>query len=76
MGDNKQLPQIVLQRKKKGQLLKQVDLENRTIESGPLGETRLILNIALDFQEQFPGLSWDDAGKMAIGYYQRVHVGR
>ncbi|RCW75201.1 hypothetical protein DET61_101196 [Marinobacter nauticus] len=71
---DQQLSLAVTQRKNKGQLLKQYDREQKMIDSGPLGVKRLVANIAIDFQEQIPGLSWDDAFKMALGYCQRTHA--
>jgi hypothetical protein len=67
------LPLKVSQRKRKGKILKQIDRDLQVIGSGPLGAKRLIINIAIDFQESDPSLSWEDAGKMACGYFQRLH---
>lgn len=73
-NSDKQLSLAATQRKNKGQVLKRYDHERKVINSGPLGDKRLVVNIAIDFQEQIPGLSWDDALKMALGYCQRTHV--
>ncbi|ODQ00620.1 hypothetical protein [Salinivibrio sp. SS2] len=73
MDNHNNFPQPIDRRKRKGQALKQIDRDLRTIDSGRLGSQRLVINIALDFQEEFPNLSWDDAIKMAIGYYQRIY---
>lgn len=61
------------QRKLKGRVLKQIDADLQILGSGSLGVKRLILNIAIDFQESDPALSWDDAGRMAYGYFKRVY---
>lgn len=68
-----QLSLAAIQRKNKGRLLKQYEQERKVKESGPLGNKRLVMNIAIDFQEQSPNLAWDDAFKMALGYCQRTH---
>lgn len=72
-SSGQQLSFAAAQRKSKGQVLKQYDRERKVIDSGPRGTQRLLVNIAIDFQEQIPGLSWDDALKMALGYCQRIH---
>lgn len=67
------LSPVSAQRKQKGRILKQIDSDLQMLGSGSLGVKRLILNIAIDFQESDPGLSWDDAGRMAYGYFKRVY---
>jgi len=61
------------QRKQKGRVLTRYDSEQKTLHSGPLGSRRLLMNIALDFQEKYPGLPWDDCLRLAFGYCDRVH---
>lgn len=59
--------------KQKGRVLSNFDQEQRTLNSGTHGAKRLVMNIALDFQEKYPELSWDDALKLACGYCDRTH---
>ncbi|CQH23726.1 TPA: hypothetical protein ACPZMO_001451 [Yersinia enterocolitica] len=60
-------------RKIKGRNLARLDNEQKMLSSGPLGEQRLILNIALDFMEKHPHMSWNEACFAAGAYYDRTH---
>lgn len=55
-------------RKQKGRSLARIDHDLKTINSGPLGIKRLVVNKAIDLQETYPELSDNDAHKMALGY--------
>ncbi|MCK9398326.1 MAG: hypothetical protein M0Q44_22415 [Methylobacter sp.] len=54
------------QKQHKGKLLKRADEDLKILNSGPLGPKRLLLNRILDLQEKIPGLTDEDAQKMAF----------
>ncbi|MBP2872643.1 MULTISPECIES: hypothetical protein [Pseudomonas] len=60
-------------RKKKGRALARLDREQKMLESGPLGAERLLLNIAVDYMESHPNMSWDQALFAARAYLNRAH---
>lgn len=60
-------------RKLKGRALVRLDSEQKMLGSGPLGAERLILNIALDYMERHPNMSWDQAVFAAQAYFDRAH---
>lgn len=60
-------------RKLKGRSLTRIDREQKMLASGPLGAERLVLNIALDFMERHPGMSWSQAVFAAQAYCDRTH---
>lgn len=60
-------------RKLKGRTLARIDREQKVLASGPLGAERLILNVALDFMESHPGMSWSQAIFAAQAYCDRAH---
>lgn len=60
-------------RKLKGQTLSRFDREQKMLASGPLGAERLIMNIALDFMEKHPNMSWPEAIFAAQAYCDRTH---
>lgn len=60
-------------RKLKGQTLSRFDSEQKMLSSGPLGTERLIMNIALDFMEKHPHMSWPQAIFAAQAYFDRTH---
>jgi hypothetical protein len=72
MSDIKNLPSTNL-RKTKGRILARVDAEQKMLNSGPLGASRLIMNIAFDFMEKHPGLTWEEALLGAHAYFDRTH---
>lgn len=72
MSDNTN-PSVPVDRKLKGRALARIDREQKMISSGPLGAERLILNVAMDFMEKHPGMSWDQALLAAMGYCDRTH---
>lgn len=72
MSNNTNLS-VPASRKIKGRALTRIDQEQKTINSGPLGSERLIMNIALDFMEKYPGMSWEQALVAAMGYCDRTH---
>lgn len=72
MSDNTN-PSVPADRKLKGRALARIDREQKMINSGPLGAERLFLNVALDFMEKHPGMSWDQALLAAMGYCDRTH---
>lgn len=57
----------------KGRTLARVDSEQKMLASGPLGAERLVINIALDFMESYPGLSADQAVFAAQAYCARAY---
>lgn len=60
-------------RKLKGRALARLDREQKMRVSGPLGDKRLILNIAVDYMEQHPNMTWDEAVFAAQAYCDRAH---
>ncbi|TIK64139.1 hypothetical protein E4416_17170 [Stenotrophomonas maltophilia] len=60
-------------RKHKGRTLARIDSEQRMLASGPLGPERLILNIAIDYMERHPGMSFGQAVVAAQAYCDRAH---
>jgi len=60
-------------RKLKGRALARIDREQKMLASGPLGTERLVLNIALDYMERHPGMTWSQAAFAAQAYCDRVH---
>ncbi|QHP57762.1 hypothetical protein [Pectobacterium carotovorum] len=60
-------------RKHKGQILARFDQERKMLESGSLGVQRLMMNIALDFMEKNPTMTWEQALAAAWGYCDRTH---
>lgn len=60
-------------RKQKGKALARIDREHKMFESGPLGAQRLVMNIALDFMEKHPFMTWEQALAAAWGYCDRTH---
>lgn len=60
-------------RKLKGRSLTRIDREQKMLTSGSLGAERLILNIALDYMERHPGMSWNHAIFAAQAYCDRTH---
>jgi hypothetical protein len=67
------LPSSTAIRKQKGRMLAQFDAEQKMLNSGPLGSNRLLINVAIDFQEKYPHMSWEDCLRLAYGYCDRVH---
>lgn len=64
--DNHTLTLTSQRKQQKGQLLKRADEDLKILNSGPLGQKRLLLNRMLDLQEKIPSLSDEDAQKMAF----------
>lgn len=60
-------------RRIKGTALARIDRELKMLQSGPLGRTRLEMNIALDFLEQHPDITPEQAGIAAAGYVSRTY---
>lgn len=60
-------------RKLKGRTLSRIDSEQKMLASGPLGADRLVLNIALDYMERHPGMTWSQAVFAAQAYCDRAH---
>lgn len=60
-------------RKLKGRALTRLDSEQKMLASGPLGPERLVLNIAIDYKERHPSMSWDMAVFAAQAYCDRAH---
>ena len=60
-------------RKLKGRALARIDREQKMLASGPLGTERLVLNIALDYMERHPGMTWSQAVFAAQAYCDRTH---
>jgi hypothetical protein len=60
-------------RKLKGRALARIDCEQKMLASGPLGAQRLVLNIALDYMERHPGMTWNQAVFAAQAYCDRAH---
>jgi hypothetical protein len=60
-------------RKLKGRSLARIDREQKMLASGSLGAERLIFNIALDYMERHPGMSWSQAVFAAQAYCDRTH---
>ena len=60
-------------RKLKGRTLSRIDSEQKMLASGPLGADRLVLNIALDYMERHPGMTWSQAVFAARAYCDRAH---
>lgn len=60
-------------RKLKGRTLSRIDSEQKMLASGPLGAERLVLNIALDYMERHPGMTWSLAVFAAQAYCDRAH---
>jgi len=67
------IPSATHLRKLKGQILSRFDQEQKMLNSGPLGSDRLIINIALDFMEKYPNMSWSQAIFAAQAYCDRTH---
>lgn len=57
----------------KGRTLSRFDHEQKMQGSGPLGVQRLIINIALDFMEKHPNMSWEQALFAAQAYFDRTY---
>lgn len=62
-------------RRLKGKALARIDREQKMLESGRLGASRLVMNIALDFQEKYPNMTWEEALLAARGYVDRTFGG-
>jgi len=62
-------------RRLKGEALTRIDREQKMLESGRLGVPRLVMNIALDFQEKYPNMTWEEALQAAFGYVDRTFGG-
>ncbi|WP_046006080.1 hypothetical protein [Pseudoalteromonas rubra] len=60
-------------RKRKGQVLSRIDNEQKMMESGTLGVQRLLMNIALDFMEKHPQMTWEQALFAAQAYCDRTY---
>ncbi len=60
-------------RKLKGRSLVRLDQEQKMLGSGPLGAERLLMNIALDYMERYPDMSWSEAIFGAQAYFDRAH---
>lgn len=60
-------------RKLKGKALTRIDREQKVLHSGQYGVPRLVMNIALDFMEKYPTMSWGDALFAAQAYCDRTH---
>ena len=60
-------------RKLKGRALARLDREQKMLASGSLGAERLILNIAMDYMERHPNMSWEQAIFAAQAYFDRAH---
>lgn len=60
-------------RKHKGRTLARIDSEQKMLASGPLGRERLVLNIAIEYMERHPGMSFDQAVFAAQAYCDRAH---
>jgi hypothetical protein len=60
-------------RKHKGRTLARTDSEQKMLASGRLGPERLILNIAIDYMERHPGMSFGQAVFAAQAYCDRAH---
>ena len=60
-------------RKLKGRALTRLDSEQKMMASGPLGAERLVVNIAVDYMERHPGMSWSQAVFAASAYCDRAH---
>ena len=60
-------------RKVKGQTLTKIDREQKILNSGPLGSQRLLLNIALDFMEKYPQMTFEQAQRAAFGYCDQIY---
>lgn len=60
-------------RKLKGRTLSRIDSEQKMLASGPLGAERLVFNIALDYMERHPGMTWSQAVFAAQAYCDRAH---
>lgn len=71
MSSNTNL-QLQQNRRTKGTALARIDRELKMLESGPLGPTRLAMNISLDFLEQYPDITPEQAGIAAAGYISRT----
>ena len=60
-------------RKHKGRALMRIDQEQKMLNSGSLGSERLIMNVALDYMERYPSMSYQDAIFAAQAYCDRTH---
>ncbi|OWQ77994.1 hypothetical protein CEE63_03010 [Stenotrophomonas maltophilia] len=60
-------------RKHKGRTLARIDSEQKMLASGPLGPERLVLNIAIDYMERHPGMTFSQAVFAAQAYCDRAH---
>jgi hypothetical protein len=60
-------------RKLKGRALTRLDSEQKMLASGPRGAERLVLNIAVDYMERHPSMSWSQAVFAARAYCDRAH---
>ncbi len=72
MSDKPKFP-VPASRKIKGRALTRIDQEQKMINSGSLGSERLLINVAFDFMEKHPGMSWEQALVAAMGYCERTH---
>ncbi len=72
MSQDKNLS-VFSSRKHKGQALARIDQERKMLESGSHGVQRLVLNIAVDFIEKYPSMSWEQALAAAWGYCDRTY---
>lgn len=60
-------------RRIKGQALARIDREQKMLHSGTQGPKRLVMNIALDFQEKYPSMTDEQAMTAALGYCERTY---
>lgn len=59
--------------KSKGRTLTRIDKEQKMLTSGTLGATRLLVNIAIDFMEKHPSMSFEQAYFAAQAYCERTY---
>lgn len=68
------IPQnTVLSSKHKGKTLTRIDSEQKMRTSGPLGDQRLLVNIALDFMEKHQNMTFEQAMFAAKAYCDRMY---
>ncbi|ELB2070542.1 hypothetical protein QN000_001051 [Vibrio parahaemolyticus] len=60
-------------RKHKGKTLARIDSEQKMRASGPLGDQRLLMNIALDFMEKHQNMTFEQAMFAAQAYCDRMY---
>jgi len=60
-------------RQLKGQSLARIDREQKILNSGPLGSQRLLINIAIDFMEKYPQMTYEQAIIAAFGYCDHTY---